>query len=310
VAISADAHYSLERAIGVLGIGTDQILRLPVDARRRIDPDQARRILDQAAEDGLQVFCMVASAGTTSTGSIDPLAALADVCSARKIWLHVDGAHAGAFIVSDRLRPRLAGIERADSFCIDAHKTMFVPAMCTLLFYRNGAAAGGAFAQKASYVFSDPASEITSFESGGLNFECTKRPGILNLWIAWAMYGRQIFERKLDHLVHLVRAAHDMLRAQPDFVVHHEPDANILCFSYHPASLPVRDRAAFQTALHAALLQDGRFFLSKTDLDGRSVLRLVIMNHTVTTADITTMLDGVRSIGAALLAAQSPAPAH
>jgi L-2,4-diaminobutyrate decarboxylase len=261
VAISADAHYSLDRAIGVLGIGTDQIVRLPVDACRRIDPDRARQALDKAAENGLQVFCLVANAGTTSTGSIDPLAALARVCAERKIWFHVDGAHAGAFIVSDSLRPRLAGIELADSFCIDAHKTMFIPAMCTLLFYRNAAVASGAFEQKASYVFSDLASDIDTFESGGLNFECTKRPGIVNLWITWAMYGRQIFERKLDHLVHQTRSAYEMLQAQPDFVVHHEPDANILCFSHHPENLPIYDRDAFQLALHTALLQDGRFFL-------------------------------------------------
>jgi L-2,4-diaminobutyrate decarboxylase len=305
VAISADAHYSLERAIGILGIGTDQIVRLPVDAKRRIDPDQARQVLDTAATNGLQVFCLVANAGTTSTGSIDPLGALAKICVERSIWFHVDGAHAGAFIVSDSLRPRLAGIELADSFCIDAHKTMFIPAMCTLLFYRNAATAGAAFSTRASYVFSDPASEIDHFESGGLNFECTKRPGVLNLWITWAMYGRQIFERKLDHLVYHAQVAHDLLQAQPDFVVHHEPDANILCFSHYPANLPIVERGAFQTTLHEALLKDGRFFLSKTDLDGLPVLRLVIMNHAIRSADITAMIDAIRSIANGLIAART-----
>jgi L-2,4-diaminobutyrate decarboxylase len=305
VAISADAHYSLERAIGILGIGTDQIVRLPVDAKRRIDPDQARQVLDTAATNGLQVFCLVANAGTTSTGSIDPLGALAKICVERSIWFHVDGAHAGAFIVSDRLRPRLAGIELADSFCIDAHKTMFIPAMCTLLFYRKAATAGAAFSTRASYVFSDPASEIDHFESGGLNFECTKRPGVLNLWITWAMYGRQIFERKLDHLVYHAQVAHDLLQAQPDFVVHHEPDANILCFSHYPANLPIVERGAFQTTLHEALLKDGRFFLSKTDLDGLPVLRLVSMNHAIRSADITAMIDAIRSIANGLIAART-----
>lgn len=301
VAISADAHYSLERAIGILGIGTDQIVRLPVDAKRRIDPERALQVLDKAAANGLEVFCLVANAGTTSTGSIDPLGALAEICVARSIWFHVDGAHAGAFIVSDNLRPRLAGIELADSFCIDAHKTMFIPAVCTLLFFRNSTAAGDAFATRAPYVFSDPASEIDHFESGGLNFECTKRPGVLNLWIAWAMYGRQIFERKLDHMVSQAQAAHDLLQAQPDFVVHHEPDANIVCFSHHPADLPIGERGAFQIELHEALLRDGRFFLSKTDLDGLPVLRLVIMNHAIRSAEIMAMIEGIRSIATGLI---------
>ncbi|TKA95283.1 diaminobutyrate decarboxylase [Cereibacter changlensis] len=298
VALGADAHYSLDRAIGVLGLGTDQIVRLPLDARRRICPEGARRALDRARAEGLEVFCLVASAGSTSTGAIDPLADLAQLCAERGIWCHVDGAHAGAFLVSDRLRPRLAGIERVDSFCIDAHKTLFVPASCTLLFYRDRQAAGAAFAQKAAYVFSDPGGEIDAFESGGVNFECTKRPAILNLWLVWAMYGRGLFERKLDHLVQMTALAAAMLRSQPDFTVHNDPDANILCFSHCPPGLPPAGCGAFQTDLHAALLRDGRFFLSKTVLDGEPVLRLVVMNHALTRADLAALIDGIRRIAA------------
>lgn len=236
------------------------------------------------------------------------MADLAQLCADRGIWIHVDGAHAGAFLVSDMLRPRLAGIETVNSFSIDAHKTLFVPAMCTLLFYRDQKAALGAFTQEASYVFSEKGGTIDAFESGGVNFECTKRPGILNLWLCWAMYGREIFERKLDHLVHLIRTANDLLRQQPDFLVHHEPDTNILCFSHLPTSVADADRGTFQTALHAALMRDGRFAFSKTDLDGEPVLRLVIMNHSITSADIAAAIDGIRHTGASLLASRALLP--
>ena len=135
---------------GIAGFGEDAIVVLPVDADRRIDVAAAREVLAAAAAEGREVFCIVASAGSTPTGAIDPLDALADLAAETGAWLHVDGAHAGAFLVSDVLRPRLAGIERADSLCLDAHKTLFVPAACTLLFYRDRSAADSAFAQAAT----------------------------------------------------------------------------------------------------------------------------------------------------------------
>lgn len=301
VAMGADAHYSLPRAVGILGIGTDQIIPLPLDERRRICPAAARLALDKAAADGYDVFCIVASAGTTTAGAIDPMAELSALARARNIWLHVDGAHAGAFLVSDELRPRLAGLELADSFCLDAHKTLFVPAMCTLLFYRNRHAAEGAFAQEASYVFSDPMSEISSIESGGVNFECTKRPGILNLWLAWAMYGRGVFESKLNHLVALTGLAHDIISDQNDFEAMHEPQSNILCFRHIPAAVPEGRVDEFQLDLHAWLIRDGRFFISKSDFDGLPVLRLVFMNHEIEGADILALLQEIRRAGQEIL---------
>src|SRR6202000_2697118 len=108
-------------------------------------------------------------------------------------WFHVDAAHNGAFLVSDRLRERLKGLELADSFCLDAHKTLFVPGLCTLLFYRDPTAARVAFPERPSYLFDPLEDEMSLFQSGVKNFECTKRPSILNLWLMWALYGRQFF---------------------------------------------------------------------------------------------------------------------
>ncbi len=240
IAMSEHVHYSLARAVGVLGIGEARIVRLPVNHRQQIDADGARAALAAAEHRNLRVFCLVASAGTTTMGAFDPLDELADIAAERDIWLHVDGAHGASLLVSDRLRRKLRGIERADSLTWDAHKMMFVPAPCTLLFYRNAEKAVGAFRQRASYVFDEEPDLYCAYDSGDKNFECTKRPMIMPLWTLWAVYGRALFAEKIEYLCRLTQDAHEILLAEPDFETLHHPEANILCFRYRPPGLDER----------------------------------------------------------------------
>ncbi len=294
IAMGMDAHFSVTRLAGILGIGQNQIIRLPLNALRQICPDKAAATLRSAADCGLDVFCIVAAAGTTSIGANDPLAELADLARAHDAWLHVDAAHNGAFLVSDSLRPRLKGLELADSFCLDAHKMLFVPALCTLLFYRDKEVADTAFPQQASYVSEDRNDEISRFESGMKNFECTKRPSILNLWLVWALFGRRFFENKLNHLVAMTLSAHDYLTGLPDFKVMHRPESNILCFTYCPDGLPAFQRSRLQLALRNRIRAEGRYFISMVNLDGENVLRMVIMNHRIGLEDIAGLTDEIR----------------
>lgn len=296
IAVGEDAHYSVTRVAGIAGIGADAIVVLPVDMDRRIDVAGARAALDRAAAAGQEVFCIVASAGSTPTGAIDPLPELAALARERGAWFHVDGAHAGAFVVSDALRPRLAGIEAADSFCLDAHKTLFVPAACTLLFYRDPAAADAAFAQAASYVFDDPADEMARFESGGRNFECTKRPAILPLWTAWALHGRQIFADRLEHLVARTAEVVAALDAHPDIVLAAPADTNIVTFTYVPGPRDPSALSALQVAIRDRLRAEGRYLISKVDLGDRTVLRLVVMHPEVDRATIDALVAEIRRV--------------
>lgn len=300
IAVSIDAHYSIERVPGILGLGTDSIVRLPMDSGRRIDVEGARAAIAAAESSGFDVFAIVASAGTTPIGAIDPLAALAELAAAKGIWLHVDGAHSAALLLSDRLRPRLDGIERADSFSLDAHKTLFMPAVCTLLFYRDRATAANAFQQEASYVFDQTDDDYARLESGGRNFECTKRPAILNLWLTWALYGRTLFEERLNRLVELVGQAHTLIDDQRDFVALHQPESNILCFRYQPSHVDAGFIDQLQTTLWGRLRADGHFFLSKVSLDGRMALRMVIMNPAISMTDVAALLEEIRRLGATM----------
>lgn len=297
IAVSEDVHYSVHRSAGILGIGTDQIVRLPVDGARRICLESLGPALDAAAERGLDVFCMVASAGTTCVGAVDPLDALAEAAGAREMWLHVDGAHGGSLIVSDELRPRLLGIEKADTFSIDAHKTLFMPASCTLLFYKDREKSFGAFDQEASYVFEKESNPLTALDRAKQNFECTKRPMIMNLWTTWALYGRELFAEKLQYLCGLAEQAYEVLAERPDFETIHRPQTNILCFRYTPEKLPPEMAEGFQVAIRDRIREDGRFFISKVEIDGQGALRVVFMNHRITMNHFRLLLDAIEAHG-------------
>ncbi|MBG1264597.1 pyridoxal phosphate-dependent decarboxylase family protein [Nostoc commune] len=296
-----DAHYSVCRAAGILGIGEDQIVRLPLNREKQICIQKVRATLEAAEERGLKVFCLVGSAGTTSVGAFDPIDELAVIAEEKNIWLHIDGAHGASLLVSDKLRHKLKGIEKADSFCWDAHKMMFVPAMCTLLFYKNKEKSYGAFRQEASYVFEKKPNIYTEFDSAEKNFECTKRPLIMNLWVLWALYGKAVFATKIEYLCQLTEHAYQILKDEPDFETLHQPEANIFCFRYLPSNLCERKFPHFQVEIRNRIREGGKFFISKVDIDGVEALRVVFMNHQIETEHFRMLLLEIRKIGQELL---------
>lgn len=301
ILVGADAHYSMARAAGIIGIGDEHIIRLPNNAQQQIDTNQIPTILSQAKQDGLDVFCLVASAGTTSVGAFDQLNEIADITEQHNIWLHVDAAHGGSLLVSDHLRQKLAGIDRVDSFTWDLHKTMFVPAMCTLLFYKNKVKSYSAFQQDASYVFEKKQDIYTAFDSAEQNFECTKRPLIMNFWMLWTLYGRRVFSKKLEYLCELTQQAFQLIQLQDDFTTLHKPECNILCFRYTPSN---QDQCAFddfQVAIRNQLKVDGKFFISKVEIHQESALRVVFMNHKIRISHVNLLLEEIRRIGQMLI---------
>ena len=297
IAVSEDAHYSISRAAGILGIGDNQIVRLPINEKRQIDINQVRPTLAKAAARGLDVFCLVGSAGSTSVGAIDSLDKLADIAQELKIWFHVDGAHGASLMVSDQLRYKLNGLNKADSFAWDAHKMMFMPATCTLLFYKNKEKSDIAFQQKASYVFEKEPDIYSQFETGDRNFECTKRPMIMPLWICWSMYGKELFSSKLEYLCRLTEYAYKALRAESDFTTIHRPETNILCFKYTPINFHDTEIPDLQIRIRNQITKRGTFFISKIDLNDDGALRVVFMNHEIEMHHFYELLDEIRIIG-------------
>lgn len=301
IAVSENAHYSVTRAAGILGIGEDHIVKLPVNNAKQINIDKVQTALDSAKQKGLNVFCLVASAGTTSIGAFDSIDELAEITRKNNIWLHVDGSHGASLLVSDKLRHKLKGIEKADSLAWDAHKMMFVPSPCSLLFYREKEKSYGAFHQEASYVFEKHEDIYTEYDSAEKNFECTKRPMIMNLWVLWAIYGRALFSEKIEYLCHLCMDTYMLLDKESDFETIHQPESNILCFRYKPQNAKDCLIPDYQVEIRNRIRENGLFFISKVDINNESALRVVFMNHQINTDHFNQLLNEIRKTGQAII---------
>jgi L-2,4-diaminobutyrate decarboxylase len=295
--VQADAHYSVARSAGILGLGTRQVVRAGLDQRRRMDPQKLDDLLGDLKRRGQPVVAVSACACSTPIGAFDPLTEVADVCRRHGVWLHVDAAHGGAACLSPSHRHLVAGLDQADSVTWDAHKMLFVPALCAFVFYRQAANRFAAFQQDAPYLFDPAAPGLADYDSGLRTIECTKRAAAFGLWGAWSLFGPQLFADLVDVTFDLGRSFYEKLRAAPDFVPLHEPQCNIVAFRYVPERLhdaPPEVLGRFQLDLRRQLIESGRFYIVSTQIDGVGALRVTIINPLTTAEDLDELLETIR----------------
>lgn len=305
VVAHSDAHYSVARSVGILGLGTQQVIRVGLDGLRRMDPNRLDDVLAGLRAAGRPVMAVVGCACSTPVGAFDVLGDVADVCRRHGVWLHVDAAHGGAACLSPRYRHLVAGLERSDSLVWDAHKMLFVPALCAFVFYRNAAHRFEAFRQDAPYLFDPTAPGLAEFDSGLRTVECTKRAAALGLWGAWALFGPQVFADLVDVTFGLGRVLYEKLAAAGDFVPLHEPQCNIVAFRHVPAALrdaPQEVLGPFQFELRRRVIETGEFYIVSTRLDGVGALRVTIINPLTTADDLDRLLATLRTAGQRLAA--------
>lgn len=297
---NADVHYCITRAAGILGLGAAAVRRVPLDARRRMDVQRLEELLTELRRQSRPIVAVSACAGATPTGAIDDLAAVSDVCRRHDVWMHVDAAHGGSLLFSRRWRSRLAGIEQADSIVWDAHKMLFVPALCTAVLYRRRELRFETFQQDAPYLFDPSAPGMADVDVGMRTVECTKRATGFGLWGLWALFGAELFEQLVDRMLQLTQGFWELLNAEADFEALHEPDCNILAFRHLPAAvrlLPLAEQNRFQRELRSTLIREGHFYIVQTTLDGMAALRTTIINPLTTEQDLRELLSAVRDVG-------------
>lgn len=293
------AHYGVARAIGELGIGTANAV--VVSSRDfTMDPEALAGTLDRLDREGRRVMAVVATAGTTATGSFDDLESIGQQCEARGIWLHVDGAHGASALLSPSHRHRLAGIERANSLAWDPHKMMLMPLPASAILVRREGDLEAAFSQKAPYLFHAKDGE-RNWDQGIRSFTCSRRIDALKVWVAWQRYGSNGLAAIYDHLCQTARTFHDMIEERPDFVTLHAPQSNILCFRYvGDDSLPAERLDEVNLKAREAFNRSGEGWITTTVLGGRRVLRATMMNPRTTKADLGRVLDGIAAIARSL----------
>jgi L-2,4-diaminobutyrate decarboxylase len=293
-------HYAVTRAAAELGLGMRSVIAIP-SRDFRLDPAALRATLTDLARAGKTVMAVVATAGSTATGSFDDLEAIGMLCDEYGVWLHVDAAHGGSALLSSTHRYRLRGIERARSIAWDPHKMMLVPTQAGMVLVRDERDLSAAFSQRAPYLFHDARDERV-WDQGTRSFMCSRRADVFKLWVALQRYGVDGLAELHDYFCALTRFMWEEIAERPEFQAMHEPESNILCFRFVP-------QGAGRDELTAAALDElnrdlrerynrsGEGWITATNLDGRRVLRVTIMNPRTTADDVRDILDGLAAVG-------------
>jgi aromatic-L-amino-acid decarboxylase len=292
---SSEAHYSIVRAAEVLGLGSDQVRSIPIDATRRMRPSQLAEAIDADRTSGVTPIACIASAGTTLTGAVDPIDALADVCGPRGVWLHVDGAYGLPAAAAPSARHLFAGLERADSVSVDAHKWLYLPKACGVVLVRDASVLVEAFAHDESYMLHDE-NERHAVDT---TLEYSRPFRALKLWLAFRTHGAEAFRAAIEQNLAQARMLKRLVEQYDDLELVGAPGLSIVPFRHLPRD--GRDLDAHNLALSRLLQEDGRVYVSPAIVDGQAVLRPCIVNFRTTDDDVRALVDVTRELGARLL---------
>ena len=295
---SKEAHSSAGKAMEILGLGADALRSVPVDAGYRMDCAALARMIADDRSAGHRPFAVIATAGTVNTGSIDPIAGIADICQREGLWLHADGAFGGLCVLSDALKPRVAGIDRAHSVAFDFHKWLHVPYDAGCILVRDGALHRQVFSSRPVY--------LTGAERGlaaGEPWLCDFGPELsrgfraLKVWFTLREHGT-------DRLASLIeencrQAAHLAMRVQEHAALEllAPVTLNIACFRYRPLGLESAALDALNASIVAELQERGIAAPSTTRIGGSLAIRVNITNHRTTAADLDLLVASVIAIG-------------
>jgi aromatic-L-amino-acid/L-tryptophan decarboxylase len=292
---SGETHFSVAKAATALGVGLQPVA---VDRDRRLDPAALQTAIASDRAEGLLPICVVANAGTTSTGAVDPLDAVATVAADAGVWLHVDGAYGAPAAADPACRQLFAGLDRADSLCIDAHKWLYAPVDCSALLLHDAAATARAFGAGADdyvRILATQPAETFAFWDHGL--ELSRRFRALKLWATLRFYGARRLAAAIGEDIRVAAHLAGLVAAAEDFELLAGPGLSICCFRHAPSHVDEPALDAHNERILQALQRDGRVYLSNATVDGRFALRACITNFRTTQADVEQVLTVVRELG-------------
>lgn len=293
IMVSEEAHYSVERAAKIMGIQSGNIIKVPTGNDFSIRTDLMESYYEKALSEGKIVFCIIGCACTTSVGAHDNLDAIADFAEKYHIWFHVDGAHGGAAIFSDRYKYLLKGIERSDSLIVDFHKMMMAPPLSTAVIYNAGNRKIKEFSPKAAYLWQDQLSEEW-WNSAKHTLECTKPLTVIHTYAIMRLYGDEIYRQNVNTLYDLGKELAEIVKAQNDMELALEPSSNIVCFRFVPRHGDINE---VNRKIADELLKDGTYYSVSTLIRGEFYLRVTLMNPLSGTEELIGLIKKIQEIG-------------
>jgi glutamate/tyrosine decarboxylase-like PLP-dependent enzyme len=284
---SSESHLAWLKIAHQCGLGRDSVRLVPADASLRLDLDDLRGQIARDRAAGECPFLVVATAGTTSAGVVDPLPEAADLAEEHGLWFHVDAAWAGAAVLSDVLRPHLAGIDRADSVTVDAHKWLSVPMGAGMLLTRHGGLLHDVFDVATSYMPATSTGANVATDPYTTTMQWSRRAAGLKLFLALAVHGRRGYARQLEHDVALADDLREALR-QDGWHVANDTPLPVVCISE-----PEHDET-FHRAVAESVIASGVAWVSFVLLAGRPAVRACVISHRSTADDVAALAAELR----------------
>jgi aromatic-L-amino-acid/L-tryptophan decarboxylase len=302
---SHEGHASIEKSMALLGMGREQLRKIAVREDFTIDLEALERQILADRTNGFHPLCVVGNAGTTNTGAVDPLDALAALCRRHELWFHVDAAYGGPAAGVEISAPLFKGLERADSVVINPHKWLYVPVEAACILVRQPRALTDTFRIVAEYLQaqSDTVSDGTvDFKDYGQQLSRSFRA--LKVWMTFKAFGAQRLRAAIASNIAVMRYLADRIDVSPDFLRLAPVPLSVVCFQYRTADPSRHEDPAYLEQLNSRLLtaleQDGRVFLSGTKIRGRTALRACSVNHRLRRDDVDFLLDVIRDVAAKL----------
>jgi len=299
---SQEVHYSVTRAVELLGIGSANLRAVAIDGMRRMQPGALADAIASDVAAGITPVAVVATAGTTLTGAIDPIDAIADVCARHGVWLHVDGAYGLPAAATGSRAAMFDGLPRADSCSIDAHKWLYLPKACGVVLVRDDAALAAAFSHEQGYL----PHHQHELHAADITLEYSRPFRALKLWLAFRAHGAAQFREAIERNLAEADLLYSRAQEVDDFeVLAASPQLSIVPIRHVPPG--VGDLNAHNQSLATALQSDGRVYLSSALIDDEVWLRPCFVNFRTTESDVIALLDVARELGERLASEGAPA---
>ena len=298
--VNADAHYSMDKAVNILGIGTDQLIKVPIDSFGAMEPKALELAIERVQISGGMPFFVAATAGTTVRGAYDPIEQVVALRLKYGFWLHVDGAWGGAAVLSPTLKQKfLPGLQEADSFTCDFHKMLGASLMCNVLLINNSnhLLRTTLSAGDGSYLFRDEYT-IETEDLGVASLQCGRRVDSLKWFLDWKFFGREGLAYRVEKNLELCEYAEKWINQSPELELVVPRSSFNICFRFRVQ----QERSnSFNLALRNKLYQEGTSLVGVAYIDGQMVMRLLLTNPAAEKTDVDTFFNNVLQTGRALL---------
>ena len=275
VYLTSQAHHCIEKALRLAGLGEAQVRQVPVDGHYRMRPDALAQAIAGDRARGLAPWLVVAAAGTTDVGAVDPLDDIGEIAARERCWFHVDAAYGGFFLLTDHGKQVLRGIGQSDSVVLDPHKSLFLPFGIGMVLVRDVGALAASNAYSGHYM-QDALADPGEISPADLSPELSKHFRALRMWLPLAVLGTKPFRAALDEKLLLARYFRREV-AKLGFETGPEPELSIVTFRWAPRGAPLAEANEANRRIVEAVRRDGRVFLSSTELDGRFTLRMTAL---------------------------------